>query len=512
MYCTLNLTTTLHSIWGFTTDDAYISWVYARQLANGNGFHWHIALPTVEGYSNFLWIIVAFLIIKLKLPLVISMKYLSCLSLGGALIILFRLARLFVSPLLAILPVVLFSHYIGVVWWTVSGMESMFYCFLALLFIEQCCVALGYAKVEWSPYHGVTKQPSRRAWVIVNITLLLLCLTRFEALVWIIPAGLFIFCQFKNYEIKQYFIKSEVHSWALISILCFVLPYTSYFLWRLIYFGHWIPNSYLCKALAPGQIFAVDLDYLLILLPLLALSIPYFYSVKRDCRHWLLWLPSLLYLLLLWKANPVITHLLRLFLAPFALFSLLPILGCQFFLNQYKMHLQDTKLLTVAIVLIATYLFVPGAEPAYLKALLNQYEERTQIRLKVAEILNKQATKGAAVLFGDCGLVPFTVRDDVRFVDTDCLNNAVFTHAPFNNNYELYAEHVMSQIKPEWVVTSYLPLQEQGNVLFDVLRAKDFFADYCLITTLKSRWHYESAEADSGAKVDYVYNVYKRKT
>lgn len=462
----------------------------------------------MEGYSNFLWIIIAYLILKLKVPLIVSIKVISCLSLAGALICLFRFARLFFTPLLAILPVFLFSHYVGVAWWTVSGMESMFYCFLSLLFVDQCSRAMGYKTIKMRMVHSEKQGPLTSAWIIANSTLLLLCLTRFEAVLWIIPALLFISCQLRG---DAYTTKPQTRSWLFISLVCFMIPYLLYFIWRLVYFGHWIPNSYLCKAWAPGQTFVVDLDYVLILIPLLSLALPYVVASNKDCRHYLLWVPSALYLLLLWKANPVITHLLRLFLAPFAVFSLLPVLGCQYFLNDFKQTLGDTRLLTVAIMLIATVLFVPGSEPAYLKALVHQYEERTQIRLAVADIINKQATKGASVLFGDCGLVPYTVREDIRFVDTDCLNNAVLTQPPFNTNYLLYAEHISKDLKPEWVITSYLPLQQQNNVLFDVLQTRNFFAEYRLITTLEAKWSYSPDESSPKGAVDYIYKVYKRK-
>ena len=125
---------------------------------------WHVELHLVEGYSNFLWIIIAAFIIKFKLPLITTIKFISCFSLGAGLVFLYRLGRLFFSPLLSMLPVFIFSHFIGVSWWTVSGMESMFYCALSLLLIWQCAVALGYRAVEeksrplksmrFQPVHG----------------------------------------------------------------------------------------------------------------------------------------------------------------------------------------------------------------------------------------------------------------------------------------------------------------------------------------------------------------------
>ncbi|MGQ0721236.1 MAG: hypothetical protein ACT4PE_06640, partial [Candidatus Eiseniibacteriota bacterium] len=40
----------------FLTDDAYISFRYARNLADGHGLVFNPGLPPVEGYTNFLWV------------------------------------------------------------------------------------------------------------------------------------------------------------------------------------------------------------------------------------------------------------------------------------------------------------------------------------------------------------------------------------------------------------------------------------------------------------------------
>ena len=49
----------LHSLFYFhyTSDDAYISYRYARNLADGVGLVWNPG-EHVEGYSNFLWVVI----------------------------------------------------------------------------------------------------------------------------------------------------------------------------------------------------------------------------------------------------------------------------------------------------------------------------------------------------------------------------------------------------------------------------------------------------------------------
>lgn len=501
-YCACYLITSLFLAWGFTTDDAYISWYYARQLVDGKGLGWHESLPIVEGYSNFLWMMIASLVIKLNLPLVITMKSVSTFSLGAGLVFLYRLARLFFSPLLAMLPVFLFSHYQGVVWWTVSGLESAFYCALSILLIWQCAVALGYATVsENKVYQGKT---STVAWVITNVVLFLLALTRFEGLIWVIPVALFMLCQMRQNGLWQD--TGMVCLWGSITLCCFVVPYLIYFIWRFSYFGHWIPNSYTCKAFTPGQFAVVDLDYLRVIFPLIIASLPYFLS-NKDCRHLLLWVPSVLYGVLLWQANSVIAYFLRLFLGPFALFSLLPVLG----VYQFSLYFKQAKIITTLVIIFLTFVFIPGNSTTLLKASVQDYQERNQNRFTIAKMFNAQAQSGATILLDDCGIIPYNTRADLRFIDSQCLNNAQFNQKPYKHNIRLYADYIQYQLKPDWVIANYYPLESHSDFLIELLKKNNFLADYKLIATLSSRRTLPGDPKNSEKIVDYMYYIYKRR-
>ncbi|KGP63283.1 protein LphB [Legionella norrlandica] len=512
-YCIYDLTISLYTAWDFTTDDAYISWYYARQLVKGNGLLWHVSLPPVEGYSNFLWVMIAALVIKLQLPLVTTMKIISSCSLGFALLFLYRLARLFLSPLLSIMPIFLFSHYAGVVWWTMSGLETLFYCALSLALVWQCTLAFGYHTTNEKQLTHQSFLYSTKHWITTNILLLLLSLARFEGVVWGVPLIFFIGCQYckaKQYiDLKDF---KKLYLWVLISFICCILPYLVYFIWRLFYFGHWIPNSYRCKALTYGQFLVVDLNYLLVILPLLVLSMPYFLlSTKKDCRHVLLWLPSAVYGVLLWKANPVITEGLRLFLGPFALFSILPVLGTHQFIK-YLDHLNwDPEYMVVGIMLLMTVVFIPGNNLSNLSKEVMEYKERTQNRRYIADLLNQQAKKGASVLLDDCGVIPFFSREDLRFIDAQCLNNTDLTQTPFNRNLSLYAEYLNLKVKPDWVITNYYPIKSHGDYLTDRLWGIGFFNNYQLVAVLKSGYLNKS-DLKEKKIIDFVYQIFKRST
>lgn len=55
--CTLALVLQIHHFWPFMTDDAYISLRYSQRLLQGHGLTWNDLPPAVEGYTNFLWVL-----------------------------------------------------------------------------------------------------------------------------------------------------------------------------------------------------------------------------------------------------------------------------------------------------------------------------------------------------------------------------------------------------------------------------------------------------------------------
>jgi arabinofuranosyltransferase len=55
--CAVALTLQIHHFWPFMTDDAYISLRYSQRLLEGHGLTWNNLPPAVEGYTNFLWVL-----------------------------------------------------------------------------------------------------------------------------------------------------------------------------------------------------------------------------------------------------------------------------------------------------------------------------------------------------------------------------------------------------------------------------------------------------------------------
>ena len=75
-----------HAGWyRFLTDDAFISFRYARNLAEGHGLVFNPGFARVEGYTNLLWVLLLAPFARLGLDLVIPAAVLGALASCGSL-------------------------------------------------------------------------------------------------------------------------------------------------------------------------------------------------------------------------------------------------------------------------------------------------------------------------------------------------------------------------------------------------------------------------------------------
>lgn len=115
-------------------DDAGISYAYARNLAGGHGLVSQPGRPPVEGFSNFLWVVVLAPLFPLGLfhP-VFTPKVLSALFVLGSFAILQHvLRRQLGSSTPGLLATVLIAGAPPIVIWTASGLENALTLFLAV--------------------------------------------------------------------------------------------------------------------------------------------------------------------------------------------------------------------------------------------------------------------------------------------------------------------------------------------------------------------------------------------
>lgn len=108
--------------WAYSIDDAFVTFRYAENLVNGHGLVFNPGDKPVEGYSNFLWLLILSLLYAIGLSTYLSAKILGIAFFLVSAIIWFRYLKnnqegsLWAAPILFLIsPITAF--------WAVSGLE-----------------------------------------------------------------------------------------------------------------------------------------------------------------------------------------------------------------------------------------------------------------------------------------------------------------------------------------------------------------------------------------------------
>ncbi len=208
-------------IFDCTLDDSFISFVYARHLAQGEGLVFNPG-QRVEGYSNLLWVLVAAAFEVLRADTVIMAKIvgIACAILG--LLLTGEIARrhLKLGPAVIALGLVFLATDIRVVYYSISGMETTFYLLQVVL--------LSYLLLEdrFVPAGGVCGA---------------LILTRPEGILFIIPLAVTLVA--KRTGLRT----------AVTALLIPIGVAVTFEAWRWHYYGALLPNTHLHKVDMSGS-------------------------------------------------------------------------------------------------------------------------------------------------------------------------------------------------------------------------------------------------------------------
>ncbi len=203
-------------------DDAYISFRYAENLADGRGLTFNQGEPPVEAYSNLLWVLLCAVIYRfgMDLPTVTPM-----LGLILGILIFQSLATLFRQRLLpawqAAIPLLLLAASGPFILYMISGLETALF---TLLLITMLIAADRFVN-----------KPDLRGSAWLLLCGCLAALTR--------PEGVILFPVAALMLVRA----SERRRPLLIASGVFVLLAVAYNVWRVSYFGEWMPTPFLSK-------------------------------------------------------------------------------------------------------------------------------------------------------------------------------------------------------------------------------------------------------------------------
>ena len=221
----------------FISDDALISLRYAMRLLEGNGLSWNDGMP-VEGYSNLAWVLLASALGKLGMDLIDAVRVLGFGCFAAVMYINYRLWRhdqgLSAGQLLASQLFLALCAPIAI--WSVGGLEQPL--------VALCMVAAVFFVFRY------TRTGHLADIVYASLGLAVLCITRPDGPLLCLALAIGLFWN-KKFDIQA--------SWRPVLLLALapVVFVAGQLLFRLHYYGEWVPNTAYIK-LTPSYNMAID--------------------------------------------------------------------------------------------------------------------------------------------------------------------------------------------------------------------------------------------------------------
>jgi arabinofuranosyltransferase len=456
-----------------SADDAYITLRYAQHWAGGQGPVYNVG-ERVEGYTNFLWVLVLAPAIGLGIPGPLAVKLLAGLSGAGALCLVWLLGRRIAGKGSWLGPAAALGLALNgtFIWWTLPG--SMEVSTLALTLAAGFYLLLGR--------EGADERTRLRETLGAGMFLGLSVLTRPDAVLFGIPALVVVLLEKGRRPLR-----------AVLLVAPGALMVAGQLVFRLAYYGDWLPNPFYAKVAVNLRTIGRGLEYLLNFVKAQALLF-----VGAVFFPWKRWgarvLPFLTGCLLYWIYLAAIGGdwmSLRLFhhTVPF-----LVLVGAAGYLRLFEwLRGRDwgraIRVPAAALVLAGfVYLTHLEADPSMA---FSPMRFGVRQRYSTARWLNSYADPEDRLAVTSAGIVPyftdlFTI-DMLGLTDAHIAREGVSIagfgfpgHERFDNDY------VLAQ-RPEWLILNVTPgelLSGKPPALFhelDLLRRPELWAAYHLV-------------------------------
>ena len=404
-------------LWRFTVDDSYISYRYSKNLSDGAGIVWNKGEKPVEGYTNFLWVVILAAFIKAGLDPVVVSKLLGLLLLAGTGVLAYSAGVKLLekrTPVLAVIPVLIFSINASFVIHAVSGLETMLFSFVLM--------AIAYLALE------AVENNSSRTRIMLYSCFLISGLVRPEGVLFSFIT--FIVLLFMDRQTRS--LKSL--KWFLV---CFILPGAAYMAWRLAYFGYLLPNTFYIKG-TPGKPL-VGLEYVgsfvlgyygvyIILLLLCAILV-------REKKKYIFIIPALTVIAYYCTVLSLMGYCFR-YLMPFYPLLLVPLVLLPDKLLSKKDRRFKFRLAGVAVVCLGL-LFLSYLEFSGIMGYARDYSEGLKkVHVKFGKALKSAVGENPekyTLAVGDAGAMPF--YSEFRAIDTIGLNDVNLARKGFDSEY-----------------------------------------------------------------------------
>lgn len=455
----------------YVVDDAYITFRYAKNTLATGQVTWNPGERPVEGYSNFLWLLLSMGAMRAGLdPLVVS-KIVSTIALVAAAFAVRRLAsRAGAGPLGSRLAALVFLALPSFAFWAMSGLESVSVVLFSLLYLEAFDDEVARGRLPW-----------RSA-----LLALLLLLSRPETPLFLALVAV------------PSLLRPGRGEWRSLAVLAGLVALGSapYFAWKLHAFGTILPNTLSAKARPLSGVKLVVEAYRFVF-PFL---VPSALVLARGGHrlHQQVWIAFAGYTLAALNVAPHVAHYLRFFLPVLGGVTVAAGVG----LEHLVRTVEDARARQQVLVALTAAAFVFLLAPIFEMRTYAENEARgyQHAHIPVGRLLGQAYGEHDVLAASDCGLVPF--ESGMRTIDIWGLTDRRIATHGFDRGY------IMQQHPDVVVIHSMYPNEFRGRETYDEamyeavqtepelrLRGRWGFFGYWL-------WVYSRRPLDTGAPDD----------
>lgn len=406
----------------FYHDDAYITLRYVRNFLNGSGIVWN-AGEYVQGYSNFLHLILISFLGKFNTDLVLASQLIGFAALGGLFIVMLWFGLTFKvenkRPLWH-LPAILLATSVPLVVWSIGGLEGTLFSFLialgSLLFVK-----------------GLDSPESQKLFAASGSILGLSLLTRPDGIVFIAVSSAYLLLLLLTNEKKRKPLFNLLIFGAALAII--VLPYVS---WELFYYGDIVPNTFYAKTgslswttVRSGFIYLAKYATQPPFLPVLVLFVLYYVTKKRMWNHKLVYLTLLIFgygsFIIYVGGDHMPAYRFLLPVIPLMIVLLSMVLSHLLIKKQGRVN---TASITMAFLFLATLsLFDLSLNPLNLKLHSLNKDAAAQTGAIVGKYIAEKWPEGSLIALSTAGSTPY-FAENYRYIDMLGLNDAHIAKRP----------------------------------------------------------------------------------
>ncbi len=384
----------------FPFDDVFITFRYAEHVASGYGLVWNVGGLHTEGYTNFLFVLLLAAARFLTSDLLMAAQVIGLLSTIVTGLILYRIGSKARGAGVGLLAAAFFM--LTPLTWinALSGMEtSIFVMFIALTIL--CAIRNQLYRAFVSAFLAMLTRPEG---ALMGLILLVVIIG------------------FQWHPVKHRSRMSTITAF----VFAFFLPLVFYAIWKYLYFGEWLPNSFYVKVLADSHSLLPGLQYVRLffvsMLVLIALTCGIRGWRERTVVLSVLWIVALLafYLFVL----PLEGLYDRYLWPACAMLSVTAAIGLRDLVQRFQLRL----FIVPTIVVLSTQIVLSMCSPRAQQA-LNAHEEVWDASMNpiVSELKLLPHFDSLRFAYGDAGYVVY--QSGIRHIDLFGLNDTRIAHA-----------------------------------------------------------------------------------